>query len=100
MQANRERELMTALRENIVGWLRITGMNVVGTHDEADGGFTYKYTSGNSVGSISVQALEHLVTQRRYPVPSGLDDVALKIALEETWTRPKDETSWWMAAVD
>ena len=56
MQASQERELLNALREDILLRLRITGITVVATHDEADGGFTYKYTSGNSVGSISVQA--------------------------------------------
>ena len=71
---------------------RITGMIVVATHYEADGGFTYNYTSGNSVGSISVQAPSHQMTVRRYFVPGGLNDVELKIALEETWTRPASET--------
>ncbi len=100
MQANRERELLNALREDIMLRLRITGMTVVATHDEADGGFTYNYTSGNSVGSISVQAPGHQMTVRRYFVPSGLDDVELKIALEETWTRPASESQWWMSAAD
>ncbi len=100
MQAHRVRELVNALREDIILRLRTTGVNVVATHDESDGGFTYKYTSGNSVGSISVQAPEQNVTERKYPMPSGLDDVALKIALEETWTRAANETQWWMAAVD
>jgi hypothetical protein len=100
MQASRERELVNALREDIILWLRATGANVVTTHDEADGGFTYKYISGNSVGSISVQAPVHHVIERHYPLPTGLDDVAVKIALEERWTRPSGETQWWMAAVD
>jgi len=100
MQANQERELLNALREDIVLHLRMTGMTVVATNDEADGGFTYKYTSENSSGSISVQTPAHQMTMRRYSVPSGLDDVELKIALEETWTRPASETQWWMSAVD
>ena len=100
MQADRERELLNALRDDIMLRLRNTGMKVVATHDEADGAFTYKYVSGSSAGSISVQAPDHHVTVRRYPVPSGLDDVNLKIALEESWTRPASETQWWMAALD
>jgi hypothetical protein len=100
VQANRERELLNALREDIVIRLRMTGMTVVATNDKADGGFTYKYTSENSNGSISVQAPVHQMTVRSYPLPSGLDDVGLEIALEETWTRPASETQWWMSAVD
>jgi hypothetical protein len=100
MQAKRERQLLNALREDIILQLRITGMTLVATEDEADGGFTYKYTSENSSGSISVQAPVYQMTIRRYPVPTGLDDVELKIALEETWTRPASESQWWMSAVD
>lgn len=100
MQADQERELLNALREDIMLRLRNSGMQVVATHDEADGAFTYRYVSGNSAGSISVQAPVHQVTVRRYPVPSGLDDTNLRIALEETWTRPASETQWWMAALD
>jgi hypothetical protein len=98
MQANREQELLIALRKDIV--LHLTGMTVVATHDDPDGSFIYKYTSGNSVGSISVQAPVHHMTVPRYPVPSGLDDVALNIVLEETWSRPASESQLWMAAVD
>jgi hypothetical protein len=100
MQANQEQELLNALREDIVLHLRMTGMTVVATNDKADGGFTYKYTSDASSGSISVQTPVHQMTMRRYPVPSGLNDVELKIDLEETWTRPAIETQWWMSAVD
>jgi hypothetical protein len=100
MRSDRELDLMNALHQDILLWLRVTGANLVATHDEADGGFTYRYISGKSVGSISVQAPFHHTTERRYPVPSGLDDVVLKIALEETWTRPESETGWWMSMVD
>lgn len=100
MPANRERQLLTALREDITLQLETAGMAVVATRNDADGGFTYKYTSRNSVGSISVQAPVHHMTMRRYPVPSRLDDVALNIVLEETWTRPASESQWWMSAVD
>jgi hypothetical protein len=100
MRSTQERELLDALREDIVLRLKEPGMTVVATNDEADGGFTYKYTSANSVGSISVRAPAHHMTVRHYPVPNGLDDVELMITLEETWTRPASETSWWMAAVD
>jgi hypothetical protein len=101
MQANQERELLNALREDIVLRLRMTGMTVVAANDKANGGFTYKYTSGNSSGSISVQIPVHPMTMRSYyPSLSELDDVELNIALKETWTRPASETQWWMSAVD
>lgn len=100
MRSDRERDLMTAVRQDILLWLRIKGTNVVASDVGADGGFTYKYVSGNSVGSISVQAPVHHTTERLYPVPSGLEDVDLNITLEETWMRPERETRWWMAMVD
>jgi hypothetical protein len=100
MQANRERELLNALREDIMLRLRMPGMTVTTINNAADGGFTYKYTTENGGGSISVQAPVRKTTVRRYPVPSDLDDVEFTIALEEMWTRPGSETQWWMAAVN
>jgi hypothetical protein len=100
MQANREQEMLHALREDIELRLRAPGLAVVAVSDQADGGFTYKYTSANSTGSISVQLPANYMTVRRYPVPGGLDHVELKIALDETWTRPASETQWWMSAAD
>jgi hypothetical protein len=100
MQANREGELLNALREDIMLRLRMPGMTVTVINNEADGGFTYKYTTENGGGSISVQAPVHQMTVRRYPVPSDVDDVELTIAMEEAWTRPGSETRWWMAAVN
>ncbi len=100
MPANQERELLNALRKDIVLRLSAPGMIVVSTGEETDGGFMYKYMSQNSRGSISVKAPAHQPTMRRYPVPRGLDDIGLKIALDETWTRPASETRWWMSAVD
>jgi hypothetical protein len=100
MQANREQDLLNALREDIMLRLKVTGMTVTANHDHVDGGFSYKYISRNSVVSISVQAPAHHIAERRYPVQTGLDDVELKIALAETWTRPASETQWWMSAVD
>jgi hypothetical protein len=100
MQANRERELLNALREDIMLRLRMPGMSVTAIDDETDSGFTYKYTTENGGGTISVQAPVHQRTVRRYPVPRDLDDVELTISMEETWTRPGSETQWWMAAVN
>jgi hypothetical protein len=100
MQADRERELLNALREDIILRLRSNGMNVMATHDEADGGFAYKYLAGNSEGSITVKPLVHVPVQRSYPLPTGLEYVSVTIALEETWTRPASESQWWMAMAD
>jgi hypothetical protein len=100
MQANREGELLNALREDIMLRLRMPGTVVTAINNEADGGFTYKYVTDNGGGSISVQAPVHQMTVRRYPIPSDLDDVELTITMEETWTRPRSETEWWMAAVN
>ncbi len=98
MQADLENSLLSALREDIL--LHLRGMTIAAVHDDAGGGFTYKYISGNSVGNISVTAPVHTPATRRYPVPSGLDDVSLNIAIEETWTRPASETRWWMSMAD
>jgi hypothetical protein len=92
--------LLNALREDIMSRLRLANANVVASDDGLDGGFTYKYTAGNSVGTISVQAPEYRAAVRRYPLPSGLDDVSLNIVMEETWTRPASETRWWMSVVE
>lgn len=101
MGADRKQELLNALREDILIRLRSTGTNVVFAHDEADGGFTYDYAAGDSVGSISVKAPVHDPgVHRQLQLVSGLDDISVDIALQETWTRPVSETKWWMAAVE
>jgi hypothetical protein len=100
MQANRERELLNALRDDIMLRLRMPGTTLTALNNEADGGFTYRYTTEHGGGRISVQAPVHHMTVRRYPIPDDLDDVELTITMEETWTRPGSETAWWMAAVD
>ena len=105
IRVDRKQELLDALRNDILLQFRTTGTNVVATHNEPSGGFTYKYIAGNSSGSISVQPPAHdELLQRNTPLEAsfgpGLDDIRFKIALEETWTRPASETPWWMAAVD
>ena len=94
-------ELLNALREDILIRLRSTGTKVVFARDEADGGFTYDYAAGDSVGSISVKAPVHEPeVHRQLQLGPGLDDISVDIALQETWTRPASETKWWMPAVE
>jgi hypothetical protein len=101
MSADRNQELLNALREDILIRLRSTGTKVVFAHDEADGGFTYDYAAGDSVGSISVKAPVHEPeVHRQLQLGPGLDDISVDIALQETWTRPASETKWWMPAVE
>jgi hypothetical protein len=103
IRVDRKQELLDALRNDVLLQFRNTGTNVVATHNEPGGGFTYKYIAGNSSGSISVQPPVHDEVQRNTPLEAlfgpGLDDIRFKIALEETWTRPPSETPWWMAMV-
>jgi hypothetical protein len=99
--ADRKQELLKALREDILIRLRSTGTKVVFARDEADGGFTYDYAAGDSVGSISVKAPVHEPeVHRQLQLGPGLDDISVDIALQETWTRPASETKWWMPAVE
>ena len=100
MPATQESDLMSALREDTLQWLKVPGITVTTFHSEADGEFTYTYVTEHGSGSISVAALTHQLSKRRYPISAGLDDVQLKIALQEKWTRPASETQWWMAVVD
>jgi hypothetical protein len=100
MQSDREPQLLIALRDDIVLRLRSSGASITATLDDADGGFTYQYSAPGSVGSITVRPPKYHAATRRYPVPTGLDDVYLQINLEETWIRPKSTTEWWMAMVD
>jgi hypothetical protein len=101
MPVSRKQELLDALCEDVLLHLRYTGMTVVASYRESDGGLTYKYKSGSSVGKISVHPPYHDAYMRRnMALPSGLDDVRLNILIEETWTRPASETPWWMSMVD
>jgi hypothetical protein len=105
IRVDRKQELLDALRNDILLQFRNTGTNVVATHDQADGGFTYKYVAGNSIGSISVEPPVHDEgLKRNTPLEAlfgpGLDDIRFKVALEERWTRPAAETPWWMAMMD
>ena len=101
MQVSRKQELLDAICEDVLLHLRYTGMTVVASYRESDGGLTYRYKSGSSVGKISVHPPYHDAYMRRnMALPSGLDDVRLDILIEETWTRPASETRWWMSMVD
>jgi len=100
MRVDRKQELLDALRNDILLRFRNTDTKIVASHNEADGGFTYKYVAGNSTGSITVQPPVHDAVQRVTPLEAlygpGLDDLRFKVALKETWTRPANETPWWM----
>jgi hypothetical protein len=97
IESDKGADLMKALRADIVNWFLITNTNVVANQESPNGGFTYEYASGRSAGSISVQPPVHRSVQRRTActaLPSGLEDVTLKIDIEETWTRPTTEKLW------
>jgi hypothetical protein len=100
MRVDRKQELLDALRNDILLRFRNTDTKIVASDNEADGGFTYKYVSGHSIGSISVQPPVHDEVQRVTSLEAlfgpGLDDLRFKVALKETWTRPANETPWWM----
>lgn len=100
MQANRKQELLNALRQDILNRLHMPGTTVVVTDAQPNKGFTCEYISGNSHGSISVEVPAPAEIVRHYPLPNGLEDVQVRIDLEETWTRPPNETQWWMSDAD
>ena len=88
IESSRKIELMTALSDDVSCQLALAGARVLGKGGEPDGGFKYEYTSGNSVGSISVHPPGPADIRRNLGLPGGLEDITLKIELKETWTRP------------
>jgi hypothetical protein len=100
MQADRERELLKALREDIRLRLSLPGMRVVAIDEQANGRSTYRYVFGQNVGTITVGVPAHITITRHVPLPVGLEDVVLKVDLDETWTLPPNERHWWMSVAD
>jgi hypothetical protein len=85
IQPNREAELVSALRDDIVRSLELSHARVISRRDELGGGYRYEYVNGNSVGSISVQAPEHPFIQRDKPLGQGWEDIRIKLNVAEKW---------------
>jgi hypothetical protein len=85
---------LSCKREDVVSRLRFTNTTVVASHEGPNGGFTFNYVAGNNVGSISAEQSANDSVWWNHVLARGYEDVTVKIALEETWTRPASETRW------
>lgn len=87
--SSRKTEFVTAINEQIQSELQGTSTHVVDRVEEPDGNFGYQYTTPNGGGSILVHLPVHDdLIHRNIALANGLEDIALRIELEETWNRP------------
>lgn len=85
IKTNLKKHLVDAIQAEISRRLELTHASVTKKHEEPNGGYSYTYKSGNSVGSIMVDPLEHPFAQRDKPLPEDLEDVRIKLRMEEKW---------------
>lgn len=88
IESYRKAELVNAIDQQIRSELEVTGTHVIYRFEEPSGNFGYKYATPNGGGSIVVHLPEPYAVTRNMPLPSNLEDISLKIDLEETWNRP------------
>lgn len=81
--------LMQAVRRELEGALLHSGARIVSETGNPDTGFQYSYVSGKSAGTVSIRFNPDPGVFRNMPLPEGLEDIVLKIEVEEKWF-PKD----------
>jgi len=89
IESRRKTELVTATEQRIRDDLQVTGTRVTSRFEEASGNFGYNYTTPNGSGSITVHLPVQDEIQRNIKLPGGLEDISVKIDLQEIWNRPR-----------
>jgi hypothetical protein len=84
IKTNLKKQLVDVIQAEI-SRRQLTHAYVTQKHEEPNGGYSYTYKSGNSVGSIMVDPVEHPFVQRDRPLPEDLEDVRIKLRIEEKW---------------
>jgi hypothetical protein len=88
IESRRKTELVAAIDQQIQNELQLPGTHPVNRVEEPSGNFKYNYTTPNGGGFIVVHLPVYCPVQRNMALPDGLEDLCLKINLEETWNRP------------
>ena len=65
--------------------LRTNGAKILSQNGDISTGFKFRYRSGNSLGSVTIHPVEPGKVQRNMPLAQGLEDVGVRVEIEEEW---------------
>ena len=69
----------------VICLLRMAGASIRSQNGTSSSGFLFNYTSGKTVGSVSIHPLALGVLHGNMPLQAGLEDMALSIEIKEEW---------------
>ena len=85
MRSEQKAFLMQAVYNDLERQLRASGMQILSQYGGVSTGYRFRYRSGNSVGTVSLHALEPGRVQRNLPLAYGLEDVGVRVEIKEGW---------------
>jgi hypothetical protein len=83
---------MNALSDNVYAQLVDNGALVISRNGDPRAGFQFKYRLGKSTGTVTLSPLSPNLVHRNTPLPDGIADVTLKIAVAEKWFPKETDT--------
>jgi hypothetical protein len=85
IQSEKRIPIMNTLSDDIYAQLVDNGALVISRNGDPHAGFQFEYRLGKSTGTVTLSPLSPHSTQRNTPLPDGIADVTLKIAVAEKW---------------
>jgi hypothetical protein len=85
IQSEKRIPLMNALSDGIYAQLVDNGALVISRNGDPHVGFQFEYRLGKSTGRVTLSPLSPYSVHRNTPLPDGIADVTLKIAVAERW---------------
>ena len=85
MRADQKGLLIVAVNDDISQRLILSGARILNQSGTPSTGFQFEYATGNTIGSITIKPISPGAVQRNMPLPTGLEDVSLNIAIREQW---------------
>lgn len=85
MRSERKASLMEAVCNDLERQLRTSGMQVLSQYGGVSTGYRFRYRSGNSFGTVSIHPLEPGRVQRNLPLAYGLEDIGVRVEINEEW---------------
>jgi len=85
IRSERKGLLLPAVYYDIRQQLKTSGVQVLSQSGDLSNGFTFRYRSGNSFGTVTVHPLEPGKVQRNLALANDLEDVGIRVEIKEEW---------------